>query len=150
MQPEGSLPSAQNPALVPILRQINPVNTTPSYFSKAGYRLRVAAARSFLCAANSFVCWSTLRKKHRNATRPSQLKEHSTLKSLSRGTKNRSDLVRHAPGSRGSVRSASRGNMVSTLRGKATNTASRGSRAQSIHGLRPILYIILPPPSRTS
>jgi hypothetical protein len=33
-------------------------------------------------------------------TRPSQLKEHSTLKSLRRGTKNRSDLARHAPSSR--------------------------------------------------
>jgi hypothetical protein len=33
-------------------------------------------------------------------TRPSQLKEHSTLKSLCRGTKNRSDLARHAPSSR--------------------------------------------------
>jgi hypothetical protein len=29
-----------------------------------------------------------------------------------------------------------RGNMVSILRGKATNIASRGSRSQSIHGLR--------------
>jgi hypothetical protein len=35
---------------------------------------------------------------------------------------------------RGSVRSAASGNMVSTLRGKATNTVSRGSRAQSIPG----------------
>jgi hypothetical protein len=35
---------------------------------------------------------------------------------------------------RGSVRSAARGNMVSTLQGKATNIASRGSRAQSIPG----------------
>jgi hypothetical protein len=32
-----------------------------------------------------------------SATRPSQLKEHSTLKSLCRGTTNRSDLARHAP-----------------------------------------------------
>jgi hypothetical protein len=36
------------------------------------------------------------RKKHRNVARPSPLKEHSTLKSLCRGTKNRSDLARHA------------------------------------------------------
>jgi hypothetical protein len=35
---------------------------------------------------------------------------------------------------RGSDRSAARGNMVSTLRGKATNIASPGSRAQSIPG----------------
>jgi hypothetical protein len=35
---------------------------------------------------------------------------------------------------RGSVRYAARGNMVSTLRGKATSIASRGSRAQSIPG----------------
>jgi hypothetical protein len=33
-------------------------------------------------------------------------------------------------------RAATSGNMVSTLRGKAKNIASRGSRAQSIHGLR--------------
>jgi hypothetical protein len=35
-----------------------------------------------------------------SATRPSQLKEHSTLKSLCRGIKNHSDFARHAPGSR--------------------------------------------------
>jgi hypothetical protein len=34
MQPEGSLPSSQNPPPVPILRKINPVHTTPSYFCK--------------------------------------------------------------------------------------------------------------------
>jgi hypothetical protein len=45
--------------------------------------------------------FSTLpRKKLRKATRPSQLKELSTMKSLCRGTKNRSDLARHAPGLR--------------------------------------------------
>jgi hypothetical protein len=59
-------------------------------------------------------------------TRPPQLKEHSTLKSLCRGTKNRSDLARHAP--------SSRGNMVSTLRGEAKYIAWRGSRTQSIPG----------------
>jgi hypothetical protein len=41
----------------------------------------------------------------------------------------------HANLARGSIRSAARGNMVLTLRGKATNIASRGSRAQSILGL---------------
>jgi hypothetical protein len=38
---------------------------------------------------------------------------------------------------------ATRGNMVSTLRGKATNIASRGSRVQSIHGfmgITPVSY----------
>jgi hypothetical protein len=52
------------------------------------YRVRVqhrSAAVDWLCST---------------ATRPSQLKEHSTLKSLCRGTKNRSDLARHAPSSR--------------------------------------------------
>jgi hypothetical protein len=34
------------------------------------------------------------------------------------------------------VRSTTRGNMVSTLRGKATNIASRGSRAKLIPGFR--------------
>ena len=38
-----------------------------------------------------------------NTTRPSQLNEHSTLKSLCRGLKNRSDLARHAPSSRAAV-----------------------------------------------
>jgi hypothetical protein len=107
-------------------------------------------------------------------TRTSQLKEHSTLKSLCRGTKNCSDLARHAPSSCpatwgcwwtlflrhktvstegaqhteiplprdkellwfGSTRAKfSGGNMVSTLRGKATNFDSRGSRAHLIPGL---------------
>jgi hypothetical protein len=36
---------------------------------------------------------------------------------------------------RANVRSAARGNMVSTLRGKAPNIASHGSRAQSIRGV---------------
>jgi hypothetical protein len=67
-----------------------------------------------------------------------QLKEHSTLKSLCRGTKGRSTLAKFA---RCSVRSVSLGNMVSTLRGKATNIASRGSRAQSIPGFRVYAYI---------
>jgi hypothetical protein len=39
----------------------------------------------------------------------------------------------------GSVRCAARGNMISTLRGKATNFVSRGSRAESISGLRHFL-----------
>jgi hypothetical protein len=34
-----------------------------------------------------------------SVTRPSQLKEHNTLKSLCCGTKNRSDMARHAPSS---------------------------------------------------
>jgi hypothetical protein len=36
----------------------------------------------------------------------------------------------------GSARPAALGNMISTLRCKATNIASRGSRAQSIPGLK--------------
>jgi hypothetical protein len=43
------------------------------------------------------------RKEHRNTTRPSQLKEHSTPKSLCRGTKNRSDMAPQAPSSRVTV-----------------------------------------------
>jgi hypothetical protein len=38
-----------------------------------------------------------------DATSTPQLKEHSTLKSLCRGTKNRSDLTRHAPSSRAAI-----------------------------------------------
>jgi hypothetical protein len=70
-------------------------------------------------------------------TRPSQLKEHSTLKYLCRGTKKplRFGSTR-AKFARGSIRSAALGNKVSTLRGKATNIASSGSRKQSIPGLR--------------
>jgi hypothetical protein len=69
-----------------------------------------------------------------SATRLSQLKEHGTLKSLCRGTKNTSDLARHAPSSRGSVRSSARDNIESNLRVKATNIDSRGSREQSTPG----------------
>jgi hypothetical protein len=48
-----------------------------------------------------------------DATRPSQVKEHSALKSLCHGTKNRSDLARYEPKfASGNVRSATRGNMV--------------------------------------
>jgi hypothetical protein len=45
---------------------------------------------------------------------------------------------------RGSVRFAARGNMVLTLRGKATNIASRGSRAQSILGLMVAAVCLIP------
>jgi hypothetical protein len=84
---------------------------------KARYRLRAAAVRArqtrsfvyelitvFLssiearAAVDRFSILS--RKKRRKVTRPSQLKEHSALKSLCRGTKNRSDLARHASSSR--------------------------------------------------
>jgi hypothetical protein len=47
---------------------------------------------------------------------------------------------RRAKFARASVRSAAHGNMVSTLRGKAMNIASRGSGAQSIPGFRPLGY----------
>jgi hypothetical protein len=69
-----------------------------------------------------------------SATRPSQLKEHGTLKSLCRGTKNRCDLARHAPRARGRVRSSARDNIDSNLRVKAPNIDSRGSREQSTPG----------------
>jgi hypothetical protein len=59
-------------------------------------------------------------KKHRNASPPSQLK----------------DTTHWNPFAVGSTRAKfTRGNMVSTLRGKATNIASRSSHAQSIPGL---------------
>jgi hypothetical protein len=69
-------------------------------------------------------------------TRPSQLKEHGTLKSLCRGTKKTLRFgSTHVKFARGSVRSTACSNMVSTLRGKATNIALGGSRAQSIPSL---------------
>jgi hypothetical protein len=34
MDPEGSLPCSQEPSTVPILSQINPVHTIPSYLSR--------------------------------------------------------------------------------------------------------------------
>jgi hypothetical protein len=43
---------------------------------------------------------------------------------------------------RGSVRSAAHGNMVSTLRDRARNIASRGSRAQSIPGYDPTALVM--------
>ncbi|KDR16625.1 hypothetical protein L798_09464 [Zootermopsis nevadensis] len=39
MEPEGSLPYSQEPALVPILNQRNPVHTTPSCFSKTHFNI---------------------------------------------------------------------------------------------------------------
>jgi hypothetical protein len=65
-------------------------------------------------------------------TRLFQLKEHSTLKSLCCGKKNCSNWAQRAKFARGSVHSAARDNMVLALQGKASNIASRGSRAQSI------------------
>jgi hypothetical protein len=56
-------------------------------------------------------------------TRPSQLKEHSTLKFYCRGTNNRSDLARHAPSSRAAT-------------SYRLCEAKHGSRAQSIPGFR--------------
>jgi hypothetical protein len=80
---------------------------------------RVSIARSCSFAENSFVCLcvnNRVHVQHRSAaaacgcdrrcsstTRPSQLKEHSTLKSLCRGANNRSTLPRHAPSSRAAV-----------------------------------------------
>jgi hypothetical protein len=41
MEPEGSLPCSQDPStgLVPILRQISTVNTTPLYLSKIRFNI---------------------------------------------------------------------------------------------------------------
>jgi hypothetical protein len=39
MEPEGSLHFSQNPPLVPILSQIYPVHTTPSYHSKIHFNI---------------------------------------------------------------------------------------------------------------
>jgi hypothetical protein len=60
-------------------------------------------------------------------TRPSQLKEHSTLKFLCRGTKNRSDLARHAPSSRAAK--------WYRLCEAKERTLPRAAAAQLIHGL---------------
>jgi hypothetical protein len=39
MEPECSLPCSQNPPLVSVLSQINPVHTTPSYLSKIHFNI---------------------------------------------------------------------------------------------------------------
>jgi hypothetical protein len=102
---------------------------------------RARQARSFLCLCLITVFLSSIEARQPRVavdrrcssdTRPSQLKEHSTLKSLCRGTKNHSDLARHAPSSRAAVFLLPRSNMVSTLRSKATNIASR-NRYPALH-----------------
>jgi hypothetical protein len=40
MEPEGSLPCSQDPPLVPILSQINPIHTIPSYLSKIHFNIK--------------------------------------------------------------------------------------------------------------
>jgi hypothetical protein len=80
--------------------------------------------------ARHFSLYIFPQKKHRKGTRPFQLKEQSTLKSLCRGTKNRSDVARHAPSSRASVRSAARDNMVSTC-GANQQTLSRAAAVRN-------------------
>jgi hypothetical protein len=39
MEPEGSLPCSQDPQLVPILSQINPIHAMPSYLSKIHFNI---------------------------------------------------------------------------------------------------------------
>jgi hypothetical protein len=39
MEPEGSLPCSQQPPLVPILSQINPIHIMPSYLSKIHFNI---------------------------------------------------------------------------------------------------------------
>jgi hypothetical protein len=39
MEPEGPLPWYKNPPLVPIMTQMNPVHTTPSYFCKIHFNI---------------------------------------------------------------------------------------------------------------
>jgi hypothetical protein len=39
MEPEGSSPCSQEPSLVPILSQINPIHTIPSYLSQIHFHI---------------------------------------------------------------------------------------------------------------
>jgi hypothetical protein len=122
---------------------------------KAGHRLREAAARSCSCAANSFVCLCVITvfvcyrapfcreiTPERHKTVSTERAQHTEIPLPRDKEPLRSGSTR-AKFARGSVRSAARGNMVSTLRGKATNIASRGSRAQSIPGLRSTAAVLI-------
>jgi hypothetical protein len=89
--------------------------------TKAGHRLRAAASRGKLIRLFIVFVFSikgrqpsvAVDRRHSSATRPSQLKEHSTLKSLCRGTKKQLQFCStRTKFARGSVRSAARGNML--------------------------------------
>jgi hypothetical protein len=98
--------------------------------SKAGYRLRAATAG----AANSFVC---LLCSCPASKRGSHVPRHKTV-STERAQNTEIPLPRDKELLRFDLTCAkfARSNIVSTLRGKATNIASRGSCAQLILGFR--------------
>ena len=79
----------------------------------------------------------------RNTTRPSQLKEHGTQKSLFRGTKNRSDLTRGVPISRAAMFVLSCAATDIDSARQSTEHASHGSRVQSIPGLEEAKMLVI-------
>jgi hypothetical protein len=93
------------------------------------YRVRV----QHRSAAAAWSCWSMLFLSHKTVS--TERAQHTEI-SLPRDKEPFRFGSTRAKFARGSVRSAARDKMVATLRGKATNLASRGSRAQSIPGLR--------------
>jgi hypothetical protein len=93
------------------------------------YRVRVQHWTS----AAACGCWSTLFLRHKTVS--TEGAQHTEIH-LPRDKK---------PLRFGSTRSKfTRGNMVSTLRGKTTNIAWRGSRAQSIHGFNTVMTFWIP------
>jgi hypothetical protein len=107
---------------------------------KAGYRLRAAAALSCSCAASSFVC--RVRVQHRGAAAACGCWSTLFLRHKTVSTERTQHTVIPLPRDKEPLRFGStrgkfvRGNMVSTLRGRTTNIASRGSRARSIPRLK--------------
>jgi hypothetical protein len=62
MEPEGSLPCSQEPSTGPILSQINPIHTIPSYLSKIHF---VKLPRTYILL-NEILFRSIIKKFHSN------------------------------------------------------------------------------------
>jgi hypothetical protein len=45
MELEGSLPCSQEPAIIPVLSQMNPVHTLPLYFCKISFNILPSSPR---------------------------------------------------------------------------------------------------------
>jgi hypothetical protein len=117
--------------------------------TKAVYRLRAAAARSSCCAANSFVCLCDnyrVRVQHRSAAAVDRRYERNTGTARDRltwkSTAHWNPFAveqRNAPIWLDTRQVRARGNVVPTLRGKATNIASRNRYPASHEDLHAFL-----------